>query len=231
MQLNRYIYNEVTRYELYQDIAKYYPIGEGNTIWRERYVGLNLWREVTARKLDTLDNPDIPWRIMINQLKSFDACFEQADFGHEQFPSYSLRAEISKTTNELSETIQTFCLDISLLTKKYTTYLEVKTMYPSLKRYSNPSPPPTSFIITTQSAFTPKYDTLKSEIDRQVATHYAEYNFIDHMGLFNIEVQGTLPYNLEPPFDNPTNRVFIYDLLFSYNYTYRRDSEPMLIIL
>jgi hypothetical protein len=202
--------------ELLLQIHLYYPIGLPNSA--NSYSGTKLIQDKVVEKLEQLDNTNTPWFKFSKDIESKVGKSIFFDYSFNQFPSYSCKIQLEKTSNIDFDISKNIVIELSLLTKHYTIFFndEYKN-----KRYQLDSTGSNNSIKNEiwyyKSCKIESEFKLADSFKLVVKNYFPDYNFIEHDILFNCIVEGGLPFNRNYDEVMPNQKFSVYEYLFDNN--------------
>lgn len=202
-------------YTLMTDLSRYYPVGI--EIPAEGYPGYLKWQEVTAGKINEIQlSGESAWRDFAGIFQSRNK-FENndPDCSFWQFPSYSLRLDLGRRTENAIERVQTFCVDISLLANAYTIFLEERITLTDVSNGATTGRNPTFIVVANKTIVNETYKACMDLAQQEMPNFFPKHQFLGHFSLFNFKVSAGAPYHSGLLAAGPCS---IYDYLFSPSY-------------
>lgn len=205
-----------TLFTLLNDVVKYYSIGQ--LVSTADYPGYKNWAEIVTKKIKFVQSGEHhPW---LDVVKAFEQkrFFEDdaIDCSFFQFPSLTIRLVLDRSTFNDGKRERTFVLDISLLCRFYTAYIEDRFVVgPSqnLEQYN----PGKNYSLQHLSTQHPEFPALKSIAEKEIPALFEGYRFIEHYWLFQHKIDNIQLYNAVP---GELKIRSLYNILFS---DYHRD--------
>ncbi len=194
--------------QLLEKIHFYYPIGMASM--ETSYRGYDFYKELLEKKINGLiNNTDTPWTSFIKLLDEYEG-LNILDCGFQQFPSYTVKLEMKKTTGEAFDYQRSLVVNISLLTEHFTLFFEDHYLY---KNFTDGFRNPTFKIAFSKSTIEESQlaDLIK-RVCEDLAKLFPAHKFIYHKTLFLYKIKDGHLYTIgETPSD--TN-LFLYHYLF-----------------
>jgi hypothetical protein len=194
---------------LLKDIHNFYPVGLPTLM--DTYSGFKSYSKILDEKINCIiENKTTNWSLLKDQITKISQ-LELTDFGYNQFPSYIAKIKLPSNKNIDCYTTLELVINISLLCKFYTIYID-KTFWINDVNSKSSGNSKFTILCGLKGNESEKYHIKLSEIEASIKSIFVGYTFVSHKILFNTYIDGVVPYSESLDISKP--QYSIYNLLF-----------------